>query len=221
LRAEERRCKQPRLQSSLRLRRSSRVLTRLPLAPAATEAACQSTSPGLPLPSAHTSEEGPRFAGGATARFVPPSGFGYPLGGLLPSTPGRVCFIPTALLGFPPAEPFPPGRWDRVSPIAAPACRQIATRSDAANHTGRHRDHRLPGFGPPPESHDLRRVFSPLQAGCSRGVQPFQGCPASRLARGSHPALPLRASPKNCRRQLLGRHLRVSISGRLARLMPH
>jgi hypothetical protein len=42
---------------------------------------------------------------------VPPSGFGYPLDGLLPSTPGRACFIPTALLGFIPSEPSPLERW--------------------------------------------------------------------------------------------------------------
>jgi hypothetical protein len=34
------------------------------------------------------------------ARYVPPSGFGYPPGGLLPSIPGRFCFTPAALLGF-------------------------------------------------------------------------------------------------------------------------
>jgi hypothetical protein len=34
------------------------------------------------------------------ARYVPPPGFGYPPGGLLPSVPGRFCFTPAALLGF-------------------------------------------------------------------------------------------------------------------------
>jgi hypothetical protein len=34
------------------------------------------------------------------ARYVPPSGFGYPLGGLLPSVPCRSYFIPAALMGF-------------------------------------------------------------------------------------------------------------------------
>jgi hypothetical protein len=34
------------------------------------------------------------------ARFVPPSGFGHPLGGFRPSNPCRFCFAPTALLGF-------------------------------------------------------------------------------------------------------------------------
>jgi len=33
-------------------------------------------------------------------RYVPPSGFGYPPGGLLPSIPSRFSFTPTALLGF-------------------------------------------------------------------------------------------------------------------------
>lgn len=51
------------------------------------------------------------------ARFVPPSGFGYPLDGLLPSIPRRFFFAPAALMGFslrsqPAAEgtpAFPPG----------------------------------------------------------------------------------------------------------------
>jgi len=33
-------------------------------------------------------------------RYVPPSGFGYPLDGLLPRIPCRFCFAPAALLGF-------------------------------------------------------------------------------------------------------------------------
>jgi hypothetical protein len=33
-------------------------------------------------------------------RDVPPSGFGYPRDGLLPSNPGRFCFIPAALMGL-------------------------------------------------------------------------------------------------------------------------
>jgi hypothetical protein len=34
------------------------------------------------------------------ARYVPPSGFGYPLDGLRPSIPCRFCFTPAALVGF-------------------------------------------------------------------------------------------------------------------------
>jgi hypothetical protein len=37
---------------------------------------------------------------GLPARYVPPSGFGYPLGGFLPSIPCRFSFTPAALMGF-------------------------------------------------------------------------------------------------------------------------
>jgi hypothetical protein len=42
---------------------------------------------------------GPLNAGSPT-RYVPPSGFGYPLDGFLPSIPGRFSFTPAALMGF-------------------------------------------------------------------------------------------------------------------------
>jgi hypothetical protein len=47
------------------------------------------------------------------ARYVPPSGFGYPLDGFLPLTPRRLCFAPAALLGFHPSELSPPERYPR------------------------------------------------------------------------------------------------------------
>jgi hypothetical protein len=40
------------------------------------------------------------FRGDSTSRYVPPSGFGYPLDGLLLPSPCRPGFVPTALLGF-------------------------------------------------------------------------------------------------------------------------
>jgi hypothetical protein len=42
----------------------------------------------------------PLVAGAANAHYGPPSGFGYPLGGLRPPSPCRFCFTPAALLGF-------------------------------------------------------------------------------------------------------------------------
>jgi hypothetical protein len=81
--------------SSRRASPSFRVL------PSNTYPAVATTEPshGLPLPSAleesevHSSRAKP-------ARYVPPSGFGHPLDGLLPRIPCRFFFAPAALLGF-------------------------------------------------------------------------------------------------------------------------
>jgi hypothetical protein len=58
----------------------------------------------LPAPGVH-------FLRVSQSRYVPSSGFGHPLDGLLPPEPGRACFVPTAFLGFPPSELSPPERW--------------------------------------------------------------------------------------------------------------
>jgi hypothetical protein len=75
---------------------------------------CRSSSHGLSLPYSTCSQEGPRTRV-LPARYVPPAGFGYPLGGLLPSRPCRLCFAPAALLGRTPSERSPhrgrPGRF--------------------------------------------------------------------------------------------------------------
>jgi hypothetical protein len=47
------------------------------------------------LRNSRSTHRGPKHA-----RYVPPSGFGYPLDGLLPRIPGRFCFTPAALMGF-------------------------------------------------------------------------------------------------------------------------
>jgi len=64
--------------------------------PAATAA---KSSHGLLLPSAHQEFE-VYFPQAKPARYVPPSGFGYPLNGLLPRIPCRFYFTPAALMGF-------------------------------------------------------------------------------------------------------------------------
>jgi hypothetical protein len=43
---------------------------------------------------------GPLVTGLTLARYVPPTGFGYPHGGLRPPSPCRFCFTPAALVGF-------------------------------------------------------------------------------------------------------------------------
>jgi len=64
--------------------------------PAATTA---KSSHGLSLPSAHQESE-VHFSRAKPARSVPPSGFGYPLDGLLPRITCQFYFTPAALLGF-------------------------------------------------------------------------------------------------------------------------
>jgi len=61
----------------------------------------QRTSPshGLCFPTAHQ-EPKVHFPRALPARYVPPSGFGYPPDGLLPSVPRQLCFAPAALMGF-------------------------------------------------------------------------------------------------------------------------
>jgi hypothetical protein len=69
-----------------------------PAKPSQPAAASQLLSWAL-VPYSTSGIEGP-LAAGSPARYVPPSGFGYPLGGLRPSIPCRFCFTPAALMGF-------------------------------------------------------------------------------------------------------------------------
>jgi hypothetical protein len=57
------------------------------------------SSHGLHFPTAHQDSK-VHLTRVLPARYVPPSGFGYPLDGFLPSDPCRFCFTPAALLGF-------------------------------------------------------------------------------------------------------------------------
>jgi hypothetical protein len=91
--------------SSRRASPSSRVLPSHTY-PAAT---APESSHGLSVPSAHQEFE-VHFPRAKPARYVPPSGFGYPLDGLRPRIPCRFCFAPAALVGFTLRRfPLPPG----------------------------------------------------------------------------------------------------------------
>jgi hypothetical protein len=57
------------------------------------------SSLGLLFPTAHE-ESKVHLSRAQPARYVTPSGFGYPLDGLLPSVPCRFFFAPAALMGF-------------------------------------------------------------------------------------------------------------------------
>jgi len=69
-----------------------------PAKPSQPAAASQLLSWAL-VPYSTSGIEGPLTAG-SPARYVPPSGFGYPRDGLRPSIPCRFCFTPAALVGF-------------------------------------------------------------------------------------------------------------------------
>jgi hypothetical protein len=109
-------------------------------------------------------------------RYGPPPGFGYPPDGLRPSTPGRPCFMPTALLGFlTPFEAFPSRKVPKaITPRGGPACR--FTRRFAGD-TRRHHPPARPastsGLRPFRESLERRHRLMPHRTGCSLGLRPF------------------------------------------------
>jgi len=128
-----------------------------------------SPSHGLPFPSAHEELQVhlPRVL---PARYVPPSGFGYPLDGFLPAIPRRFCFAPAALLGFTLRSFLLPegirpvsGRKHplTVSPVGIPAPKCRPARQAA-----------VPGFHPFRESLAITRGVSTRTAGCSPGFRP-------------------------------------------------
>jgi len=104
------------------------------------------------------------------ARYVPPSGFGYPLDGLLPSVPCRFCFTPAALMGFTLRSFLLPKGIQGVSarkdpPTVSPA--GIPCAEHKAGSTGRGSWvltlPRVPGD---------QHVFSAPATGCSLGFGP-------------------------------------------------
>jgi len=92
---------------------------------------------------------GPLRASFAAARYVPSSGFGYPLDGLLPPSPCRFYFAPAALLGFTLRSFLLAEGIRRVSGAEGPTCRFSRRLS-------------------------RRRSGGPAQRAAASGVQPFR-----------------------------------------------
>jgi len=80
----------------------------------------------------HTPATRIHFTRACHTRYGPPPGFGYPPDGFRPSTPGRPCFVPTALLGFlTPFEAFPSRKVPKaITPRGGPACRSTRRFAD-------------------------------------------------------------------------------------------
>jgi hypothetical protein len=109
------------------------------------------------------------------ARYVPPSGFGYPLDGLLPSVPCRSSFIPAALLGFT-LRRFPLQDGIRAFRPESPHLPFEPSGIPAAEAPDRPDGSRFLGFSSL-ESLADEQVFSPPPAGSSLGFLPFRVLP--------------------------------------------
>jgi hypothetical protein len=148
----------------------------------------------------------------STPHFVPPSGFGYPLDGLLLPSPCRVCFAPTALLGFTlRSVPLPKGIRGvsaRKHPRAVfPAGTVAAEANDPSRPAA------APGLRPFRESLAIRGVFSTPGRRMLPWVSPFQGMLARALIQNFFRS-PLTRFSRLLPEGRAGRRPRVSIGPR-------
>ena len=121
----------------------------------------------------HGSESMVHLARALPARYVPPSGFGHPLDGLLPSNPCRFSLTPAALLGFTLRSFLLPARCSERFHPNAPTYR-FSCRYTQCRSTWPARQAAVPGVSPFRESLAVRRVFSTPATGCSLGFRPLR-----------------------------------------------
>jgi hypothetical protein len=115
-------------------------------------------------------------------RFVPPSGFAYPLDGFLPSIPCRFCFTPAALLGFA-LRRLPLSQGFRS--VSTPSCPtyRFSRRSSRCRSIRPARRAAVPGsLFPCRESLVPARGFNPSRTGSSLGLS-LLGYPGDSLDR--------------------------------------
>jgi hypothetical protein len=149
----------------------------------------------------------------AALTTVPPSGFDYPLGGLLPSVPGRFCFTPPALLGFHPSESHLPS--DRSDVSIRPFPRTVSPAVVPGVTVGSARQAAVSGLC-------LRRKFLSTAVGLARPPQvtPLGFVPSRVLGEDlvrDSARTPLARFAGRFRIGLAKRRLRVSIGLRFAR----
>jgi hypothetical protein len=150
------------------------------------------------------------------ARYVPPSGFGYPLDGFLPWRPRRLCFTPAALVGFALRSVLLP----KGIRAFRPGCTHIPF-SPSVNPMPKHQ------AGPPsrgfwaltlPGVPRGPRGISARPAGCSHGLFPLWAFPR-RPCPGFRP-VSSHALCGECGKPLRRRRPRVSIGPRLTASPP-
>lgn len=130
-------------------------------------------------------------------------------------------FHPDGVLGIPPTERSPPGRWDEVSLNAEPACRCHRESSPVRRSTPAGiaaADFRALAL---PRSPMVRRrclARDALEAPLGFSLPGFCCRPPCRRAHAPDSPGALRRVPTEAG---AGRRLRVSLSDRLARLTPH
>jgi hypothetical protein len=106
-----------------------------------------SSSHGLLVPTAHKASK-VHLPQALPARYVPSSGFDYPLDGLLPSIPRRLCFAPAALMGFA-LRSVSLGRYPPRFHRDEPTCRFSCRYTQHPRVQGRPSRPRFLGFDPP------------------------------------------------------------------------
>jgi hypothetical protein len=108
---------------------------------------------------------------GMPARYVPPSGFGYPLDGFLPSIPCRFCFAPAALMGFTLRSILLPEGIRVITPGRTHLPFHLAVFPPIGS-AGRPDRLRFLGFSPSDKCLAIGRGFSSPTAGSSLGYFP-------------------------------------------------
>jgi hypothetical protein len=114
------------------------------------------------------------------ARYVPPSGFDYPLGGFLPFDPGRFCFAPAALMGFTLRSFLLSGGQSNRFRSDEPTYRWPGAYTHPKMHTGRRR--RFLGFDPFASPWRIETLLAPRSLDAPLGF-PLPGSAGPSLVR--------------------------------------